>query len=88
MYIVKQHFGGLEHVRQISLTRGYMSAGEAVEHFGLGDAAGIERLEVRWPSGARTELRDLPAGKLLVVDEGGSWQAWSPGKPTGLARGR
>ncbi|MBK6768093.1 MAG: ASPIC/UnbV domain-containing protein [Ardenticatenales bacterium] len=30
---------------------GYASAQEPIAHFGLGDVAAVESIEVRWPSG-------------------------------------
>ena len=59
--------GGVTHVRQVSLTRGYMSAGEAVEHFGLGDAARVEEVRVTWPGGRVQRLRDVPVDHHVVI---------------------
>ena len=39
-------------------------------HFGLGDSARIERLTVRWPSGAVQTLHDLAADRHVVITEG------------------
>jgi enediyne biosynthesis protein E4 len=39
-------------------------------HFGLGDATRIDRLTVRWPSGAVQALRDLAADRHVVITEG------------------
>ena len=64
--------GGRTQTRLVSRTRGYMSAGEAIEHFGLGDAARIERLEVRWPSGRRQVFEDLPGDRRLTIHEAGA----------------
>ncbi|MGE3171933.1 MAG: FG-GAP-like repeat-containing protein [Planctomycetota bacterium] len=61
--------GGAVQSRLVSPTRGYMSAGEAVEHFGLGELAAIDRLRVRWPSGAVQEFTDLRADRHYVVTE-------------------
>ncbi len=61
--------GGRTHVRQVSLTRGYMSAGEAIEHFGLGDVARVDELRVTWPGGGRQRLVDVDADQLVVVHE-------------------
>ncbi|MFO1077311.1 MAG: VCBS repeat-containing protein [Planctomycetota bacterium] len=63
--------GGQHMVRQVMGTRGYMSAGEAVEHFGLGAAARIDRIEVAWPSGIRQEFRDVAADQWLTIREEG-----------------
>jgi hypothetical protein len=32
--------------------------------------AAVERVEMAWPSGAKEELRSLPANHLYVVQEG------------------
>ena len=63
--------GGRTQVRLVSPTRGYMSAGEPVEHFGLGDAARIERLVVRWPSGRVQQFDGLQADRWFTVAEAG-----------------
>jgi hypothetical protein len=39
-------------------------------HFGLGDANRIDRLEIRWPSGAAQELADLAGDRHILVEEG------------------
>jgi len=51
--------GGLLQAQQVSLTRGYMSAGDASLVFGLGDATEITACEVRWPSGRRQVVAGL-----------------------------
>ena len=37
--------------------------------FGLGTAERVEKLVIRWPSGKTTELNDLAADTLAIVDE-------------------
>lgn len=61
--------GGVEQTRLLSLTRGYMSAGEAVEHFGLGAVAKIDELTVRWPSGIVQTFRDVASNQHLTIRE-------------------
>lgn len=51
--------GGRLQAQQVSLTRGYMSAGDATLFFGLGDAQEVTRCEVRWPSGRRQVVDGL-----------------------------
>ena len=63
--------GGRTQVRLVSPTRGYMSAGEPIEHFGLGDAARIERLVVRWPGGRVQRFEGLQADRWFTVAEAG-----------------
>jgi hypothetical protein len=38
-------------------------------HFGLGDAARVDSVEVRWPSGAVSHLGSVPADQRLRVVE-------------------
>ena len=61
--------GGRRQVRLVSPTRGYMSAGEPVEHFGLGDATRVDRLTVRWPSGREQTWTDVDADVHLTLRE-------------------
>jgi enediyne biosynthesis protein E4 len=39
-------------------------------HFGLGKAARIDRLEIRWPSGRVDSFTDLAANQILKITEG------------------
>jgi enediyne biosynthesis protein E4 len=64
--------GGVTQKRLVSLTRGYMSAGEAVEHFGLGAATTIDRLGVSWPSGGSHVFEKLTANQHYTVREQGT----------------
>jgi len=61
--------GGMLQARQVSLTRGYMSGGNAVLHFGLGDAESITRFEVHWPSGRRQLVEGLKVDMLHEIWE-------------------
>ncbi|MCR4414286.1 MAG: CRTAC1 family protein, partial [Thermoguttaceae bacterium] len=48
-------------------TRSYLSQGDPRLHFGLGTATKVDRVEVRWPDGTKTELKDVPANKVLTI---------------------
>lgn len=50
----------------------YQPASDRRVHFGLGAATAVQRLEVRWPSGARQVVEDVPAGQSLNLVEPGS----------------
>lgn len=39
-------------------------------YFGLGGAAKASRVEIRWPSGARQEWKDVAANQPLAATEG------------------
>jgi hypothetical protein len=56
--------GGLTQVRDVRASRGYLSSSELPLTFGLGPAARVDRVEIRWPG------RDLPPQVLtdLAVD--------------------
>ena len=43
-----------------------MSHSDLRLHFGLGQAERVDRLEVRWPSGAVQVLRDIAADQVLT----------------------
>jgi hypothetical protein len=51
--------GGREFRRALRAGEGYLTGNPAELHFGLGQAASVERVEVRWPDGATTEHKDL-----------------------------
>ncbi len=53
-----------------SPTAGYLSANDPRVHFGLGPARRIERLRVRWPSGAEQSWKEIEAGAYYVLEEG------------------
>ena len=48
----------------------YQAAQDPRLHFGLGNRAKVDSLEIRWPSGAVTRLAHLPADRILAVKEG------------------
>jgi hypothetical protein len=54
----------------VSGGQSYLSAPEKTLTFGLGAAAKIDRLEIRWPDGATQTLTDVPGGARLTVAEG------------------
>ncbi|MDO8348725.1 MAG: VCBS repeat-containing protein, partial [Planctomycetota bacterium] len=66
---VKVTAGGVTQTALVMSTRGYASAGEAVEHFGLGGHATIDRLEVRWPNGRTQQFTGLDSDQHYTVRE-------------------
>jgi hypothetical protein len=57
---VKVFVGKEVMVRQVQAAGGYLSQSSKTIHFGLGDRPGIDRVEVRWPSG-RHQTIEHPA---------------------------
>jgi len=47
----------------------YHSTSDGTIHFGLGDATIVDKIEVRWPSGKRSELAAVAADKPLTIEE-------------------
>ena len=62
---------GARQTRLVMPTRGYMSAGEATAHFGLGVATRVDEIVVRWPSGIVQRFADLAADQHLTIREDG-----------------
>jgi len=59
--------------RQIDEVRsggGYFSQSDLRVHFGVGKAAKVDLLEVRWPSGQVDSLKDVKVNQVIYVKEG------------------
>jgi enediyne biosynthesis protein E4 len=61
--------GGLTLKRQLFLAKGYLSSVEHPMTFGLGKLDKADKVTVVWPSGARTELKEVSGGRLVNIDE-------------------
>ncbi len=53
----------------VSTTSSYLSASDKRIHFGLGKENAALRIEIRWPSGIRQTIKDVPADQILQIDE-------------------
>lgn len=49
----------------------YFSQNDLRLHFGLDQAARVEQVEIRWPSGTVDTLKSLEVNRLYVIQEGG-----------------
>jgi hypothetical protein len=49
--------------------------------FGTGDAAGVERLGVRWPSGREQAFEHLPVRAVVEITEGGEPKVRAASRP-------
>jgi len=45
----------------------YLSSCDPRIHFGLGNASQADEIEVRWPGGERTVLRNVPANQFITI---------------------
>ena len=62
---VTAKINGHTQVRAIDGGGSYIGSHAKTVHFGIGDAKAIERIEVRWPSGAVEARENIPAGSRL-----------------------
>jgi enediyne biosynthesis protein E4 len=53
----------------VSTSAGYGASRDPRPHFGLGAFKTVKQLEIRWPSGTRQVLKDLPADKVDRIEE-------------------
>jgi len=63
--------GGLAQIDEVRGGGGYNSSNDTRLHFGLGTAAIMSRIEVRWPSGFVQEFQNVPADAIYEIVEGG-----------------
>ena len=55
--------------RQVRSGSSYLSQSELPLTIGLGTATKASRIQIKWPSGASTDLRDIPADRQLFIHE-------------------
>jgi hypothetical protein len=55
--------------QEMQPVRGYLSSIEPVLHFGLGTAAKVDSLKIRWPGGKSQRLAEIPADQVLALKE-------------------
>ncbi len=61
--------GSLAQIQDAIPTRGYLSQVDHRCHFGLGSAAKVDAVEIRWPDRTTTTLRDIKANQFLRVTQ-------------------
>jgi hypothetical protein len=67
---VKLVAGGVTQTDEVHSGGSYLSQNDTRLHFGIGSAQKIDRLEIRWPSGAVETLTALAANQFYSVLEG------------------
>ena len=50
----------------------YLSSNDSRIHFGIGGAAVVDQIEVRWPDGAVETIKQVPVNQFIDVIEGGT----------------
>ncbi|HEY6507549.1 MAG TPA: CRTAC1 family protein, partial [Vicinamibacterales bacterium] len=67
---VRATIGGRTQVREVKAGSSYLGQGDPRVHVGLGGAARVDRLEVRWPNGRTEVIDDVAGGQIVTVTEG------------------
>jgi hypothetical protein len=63
--------GGTQQMREVVLGDGYGSQNTLRQYFGLGGAAGVDELVVRWPTSGKTQtFRNVAGNRIVRVTEG------------------
>jgi len=62
---------GATQVRRSVSPASYLSQSSPVLHFGLGERTGVDRLDIRWASGATATIGALTGDRLWEITEGG-----------------
>ncbi len=53
----------------VTTSSSYQSSSDKRLHFGLGTAASISEIDIRWPSGIRQVLRDQKPDQIVTITE-------------------
>jgi enediyne biosynthesis protein E4 len=72
---VTVHAAGMTQFDEVRGGGSYLSQNDLRLHFGLGSAARIDSVEVRWPSGKGEVLKNVAADKIYTIVEGRGIQA-------------
>ncbi len=61
---------GIPRMRERKGGGSYLSASDPRLHFGIGAATTAQLIEVRWPSGIRDRLQNVPVDRIITIREG------------------
>jgi enediyne biosynthesis protein E4 len=67
--LVRAEWEGGHGLAEIRTSAGFQACVPPEAHFGLGTAARVRRLSVRWPSGREQVLEDVAVDRLLWIEE-------------------
>jgi hypothetical protein len=59
----------MRQIREVKAGGSYASCNDFRAHFGLGKAGVIEELTVSWPSGKVSKMTNVPADRVMTIDE-------------------
>jgi enediyne biosynthesis protein E4 len=60
---------GVRQIREVKAGGSYASCNDFRAHFGLGKAGVIEELTVAWPSGKVSKMTNVPADRVMTIEE-------------------
>ena len=61
--------GAMQQIDEVHGGSGYNSSNDTRLHFGLGQAAMMDKIEVRWPSGLKQEFQNISADAIYEINE-------------------
>ncbi len=61
--------GGKSFYQEARCQAGFLGTSDPRPHFGLGKAAVVDKIEIRWPSGTVQTLNNVPVDQILKVKE-------------------
>ncbi|MFZ1806321.1 MAG: FG-GAP-like repeat-containing protein [Cyclobacteriaceae bacterium] len=61
--------GGKTQIREITTSSGFGGQNSLIAHFGLGSAASITSLQIKWPSGIVQSLSNVTVNQTLAITE-------------------
>ncbi len=64
--------------RELLATRGFLSSCEPLVHFGLGNVAVVEKLEIIWPDGKMQTINNVKANTTINASYSDAKQNWTP----------
>ncbi|MFL6279744.1 MAG: CRTAC1 family protein [Vicinamibacterales bacterium] len=67
---VRAVVGDRVQVQEVRGGGSYYAQNDLRVHFGLGDAAQVTRVEVRWPTGVEESWADVPVNRIVTLEEG------------------
>jgi hypothetical protein len=77
--------GGVRQLQLLASGTSFLSSSDLRLHFGLGVSTQADEVEVRWPRGLIERFHQLPADRLITIEEGqGRPQVKRPAQPAGL----
>ncbi|MEE4303793.1 MAG: CRTAC1 family protein [Wenzhouxiangella sp.] len=65
---IRLEAAGLEQTREIRAGGSYLSSQSPGAHFGLGDAAVVDRVTIQWPDGRTSTFEDIAGNRNLEID--------------------